>query len=298
MNAIYDSELYHFGVKGMKWGVRRYQNADGTLTNAGKKHYGIDDKKTEDYILKKGYELNSVGRDYYGEYNNKYQKGYPSSLAAQLSADYRLNQNRPLYAYDPKDKWDSKVYKGAFSIYLAKYRGAEAVSVYRYKTIKDLKMPSQEERKRQFTNLLKDEQTRKDVVNDLTDVHKWLVDYNVGNAKEREAYKRFDPNKPENDIVTAYSVFNHAMEASHAYKSTQKYVENMSKKYDAMVDDNNKGTYNDTHNPIVIFKANQALKTIGATPLSYLEAVSNEDDVRQHLESVGKHLKHSEGDWS
>lgn len=30
-------ELYHHGIKGMKWGVRRYQNADGTLTPAGKK---------------------------------------------------------------------------------------------------------------------------------------------------------------------------------------------------------------------------------------------------------------------
>lgn len=34
-----DQEYYlaHHGVKGMKWGVRRYQNADGTLTDAGKK---------------------------------------------------------------------------------------------------------------------------------------------------------------------------------------------------------------------------------------------------------------------
>lgn len=33
------SELYHHGVKGMKWGVRRYQNKDGSLTPAGKKRY-------------------------------------------------------------------------------------------------------------------------------------------------------------------------------------------------------------------------------------------------------------------
>ncbi len=33
------SELYHYGVKGQKWGVRRYQNEDGSLTPEGKKRY-------------------------------------------------------------------------------------------------------------------------------------------------------------------------------------------------------------------------------------------------------------------
>lgn len=40
------NELYHHGIKGMRWGVRRYQNLDGTLTNAGKRReQAADDRR-------------------------------------------------------------------------------------------------------------------------------------------------------------------------------------------------------------------------------------------------------------
>ena len=37
-----DASLSHHGIKGMRWGVRRYQNKDGSLTPRGKKRYDRD----------------------------------------------------------------------------------------------------------------------------------------------------------------------------------------------------------------------------------------------------------------
>ena len=41
---ISDDELYHYGIKGQKWGIRRYQNKDGSLTAAGKKRRSSSDE--------------------------------------------------------------------------------------------------------------------------------------------------------------------------------------------------------------------------------------------------------------
>ena len=43
-NDFESNYLAHYGILGMKWGVRRYQNADGSLTAAGKERYGGEGK--------------------------------------------------------------------------------------------------------------------------------------------------------------------------------------------------------------------------------------------------------------
>lgn len=40
--------LAHHGILGQRWGVRRYENPDGTLTEAGKERYGSDDRRVND----------------------------------------------------------------------------------------------------------------------------------------------------------------------------------------------------------------------------------------------------------
>jgi hypothetical protein len=48
-----DNVLTHYGIRGMKWGVRRYQNKDGSLTSAGKKRYKKTPEQLESEAQKK-----------------------------------------------------------------------------------------------------------------------------------------------------------------------------------------------------------------------------------------------------
>ena len=77
-NFVSTDELYHWGIKGMRWGIRRYQNADGTLTDQGKKRYLNPDgtlnkkgkKKFGDSVALPKKERPKISEDYLNEQLN------------------------------------------------------------------------------------------------------------------------------------------------------------------------------------------------------------------------------------
>ena len=79
--------IYHHGIKGQKWGVRRFQNKDGSLTAKGKKRYDGDDnsgKKTKEYKIPENKSLHRM------KLEEKYKSQGMSSKDAEQAAARRI----------------------------------------------------------------------------------------------------------------------------------------------------------------------------------------------------------------
>ncbi len=85
----YKSELSHHGIKGQKWGIRRFQNKDGTLTNEGRERYNEDEDTYESDST-----INSENK------HNKVRKGFiiggaiAATAAAAAGATWYLTRKK------------------------------------------------------------------------------------------------------------------------------------------------------------------------------------------------------------
>lgn len=245
MKQITEKIIMHHGVKGQKWGVRNGPP------------YPIEDR-----VLRKGTKINTV------------QGGF---------SDNPINK-KAMYGYNPDDEWDSKVYKGPFSVYLKYYKGARFVEEHSYEVVEDLKMPTSKERIDEFISLFeKDEQVMIDLKN-VQNVYREL-----GSSSKAALMDLDKDERNEQYYRNAYELFNHALENVAVYVSGAKYLDLMSQKYDAMVDDNNVNSYNAAHDPIIIFRANKVLKEIGNFKIvTDKEIVENYKFISSELSKLGK----------
>lgn len=119
-----NDEVNHSGILGMKWGVRRYQNEDGSLTEEGKKHYQkLDDKwisKQSDKIYEKASKESSKEmNEFYkamvaaGEHGASARNKYNQKLAEVMrskTSDIRSPSGKVV-------QWVAK--RGSIGVYMA-----------------------------------------------------------------------------------------------------------------------------------------------------------------------------------
>lgn len=105
MDYIYNQSLYHHGIKGQKWGVRRYQNEDGSYTPAGEQRYNINTREGRKQLradykdTKRDILARKRAADY--EYDKKLEKINNSEGSILANKQKRIKLD-----YDQEKKWN------------------------------------------------------------------------------------------------------------------------------------------------------------------------------------------------
>lgn len=91
-----DYYFEHHGIRGMKWGVRRFQNEDGTLTEAGKRRLATYGRREEKYMRKQE------------KMEPKLAKANEKALRAKAKVEKAAYKKNTAWTEEGYDKWDYK----------------------------------------------------------------------------------------------------------------------------------------------------------------------------------------------
>lgn len=280
------NELTHHGVKGQKWGVRRYQYADGTLTPAGKKRYSSNIgpfNKTMNTQVK--HLVNTARTQVTGkQYVDGYLEKGTSLARIQTASNF---ENFAFYA--TYKKHDTDEYMGLFGKNLMNRANREArqaekeaaasgsekdiaravelrnnadnVKVYQLKleATRKLKIPSDENASDITAQLLKETEFKKNVVASIVDSKEKMrrPTQQVIFERAQNALKK-DPNKLiASEKVAIYKAFNLSLVNHNKQEIAAQdrfYSELKKKGYNALLDYNDK-EFSSYHakRPVIVF---------------------------------------------
>lgn len=285
------NELYHHGIKGQKWGVRRYQFADGSVTPAGAKRYYVNQnsstvKRTTSLASIKVKELANTARTQITgkQYVDTYLKKGTTFSRIQTRKDF---ENFAFYA--TYKKADSDKYMGLFGKNLTSRASAAAkqaekqanasgsetdaakakelrtasdnMKVYQLKisATNKLRVPSDENAGYITANLLKDKEFKKNVEASIVDskekmrrVQQQILFKQAQNALNKDPAKMTKSEKIAVYKALNLSLTNHNLQEVAAQDKF--YSELKKKGYNALLDYNDK-EYSSYHakRPMIVF---------------------------------------------
>lgn len=232
-------ELLHHGVKGQKWGVRRYQTRDGRLTEKGRtKLKGIRRKER----------LASEYAKYDISTKKSLYEAYDKNTGLHLKKGEKVNHVTPLNFKNLKDgqdlfvsatDYDKNLYSSFLSLMLKKkgYGTKNPIKELEFELKNDLKAPSSKEQRNIFHNFYK--KNKKQVDNDLKEY------YESGRTRPSDTYEAFVKTMDNNKKSQSKTGF---------------YKELRNNGYNAVLDQHDiDGTWIQAQQPLIVMDAKNVL---------------------------------------
>lgn len=252
------SDIYHHGIRGQKWGVRRFQNPDGTLTDRGKKHLEEMKQQHGEYYKSKhdGSDI-STRNDKYNVFTSNYLKKYGiddtrkdydviskgTSINRYANSGEKIDSKRK---YASITKEDESNYHEMIDMLALDFHKPYAKYVYSAK--KDLKVAKGEEVVNHILETYGNK-TIKEVYESSKNIESLLLDQ-LKNKKDKNMYTALEN---QQDIYEKF--IQNTMK-----KKIDNIVDDFKKKgYDAIVDVEDMGIAN---YPIIILDPSSSIKKV------------------------------------